>query len=41
MVKEVNGFELSKSIKLKYSIRVRFHLLVKTSFIIDHVKPVI
>ena len=40
MVKEVNGFELSKSIKHKYSVRVRFHPLAKTSCINDHVKPV-
>ena len=41
MVKEVNGFELSKSIKHKYSVRVRFHPSTKTSCINDHVKPVI
>ena len=41
MVKEVNGFELSKSIKHKYSVRVRFHPLAKTSCINDHLKPVI
>ena len=41
MVKEVNGFELSKSIKHKYSVRVRFHLSAKTSCINDHVKSVI
>ena len=41
MVKEVNGFELSKSIKHKYSVRVRFHPSAKTSCINDHVKPVI
>ena len=41
MVKEVNSFELSKSIKHKYSVRVRFHPSAKTSCINDHVKPVI
>ena len=41
MVKEVNGFELSKSIKYKYSVRVRFHPSAKTSCINDHVKSVI
>ena len=41
MVKEVNGFEPSKSIKHKYSARVRFHPSAKTSCINDHVKPVI
>ena len=41
MVNEVNGFELSKSIKHKYSVRVRFHPLAKMSCINDHVKPVI
>ena len=41
MIKEVNGFELSKSIKHKYSVRVRFHPLAKMSCINDHVKPVI
>ena len=41
MVKEVNGFELSKSIKHKYSVRVRFLISAKTSCINDHVKPVI
>ena len=41
MVKEVNGFELSKSIKHKFSVRVRFHPSAKTSCINDHVKPVI
>ena len=41
MVNEVNGFELSKSIKHKYSVRVRFHPSAKTSCINDHVKPVI
>ena len=33
MVKEVNGFEPSKSIKHKYSARVRFHPSAKTSCI--------
>ena len=41
MVKEVNSFELSKSIKHKYAVRVRFHPSAKTSCINDHVKPVI
>ena len=41
MVKELNGFELSKSIKHKYPVRVRFHLSAKTSCINDHVKPTI
>ena len=41
MVKKVNGFELSKSVKYKYSVRVRFHPSAKTSCINDHVKPVI
>ena len=41
MVKEVNGLELPKSIKHKYSVRVRFHPSAKTSCINDHVKPVI
>ena len=41
MVKELNGFELSKSIKHKYSVRVRFPPSVKTSCINDNVKPVI
>ena len=41
MVKEVNGFELSKSIKYKYSVRVRFYPSAKTSCLHDHVKPVI
>ena len=40
MVNEVNGFELSISIKHKYSVRVRFHPLAKMSCINDHVKPV-
>ena len=40
MVKEVNGFDQSKSIKHKYSVRVRFHPSAKTSCIIDHLKPV-
>ena len=40
MVKEVNGFELSKSIKHKFSVRVRFHPSAKTSCINDHIKPV-
>ena len=40
MIKEVNGFELSKSIKHKYSVRVKFHPSAKTSCINDHVKPV-
>ena len=38
IVKEVKGFELSKSIKHKYSVRVRFHPSTKTSCINDHVK---
>ena len=41
MVKEGNGFELSKSIKHKYLVRVRFHPSAKTSCINDHVKLVI
>ena len=41
MVNEVNGFELSKSIKHKYSVRVRFHPSAKTSCINGHVKRVI
>ena len=41
MVKEVNGFELSKSIKHKYPVRVKFHPWAKTSCIDDHIKPVI
>ena len=41
MVKEVNGFELSKSIKHKYSVRVRFDPSAKTSCINDNAKPVI
>ena len=41
MVKEVNGFELSKTIKHKYSVRVKFHSSAKTSCINDHIKPVI
>ena len=41
MVKEVNGFELSKTMKHKYSIRVIFHPSAKTSCINDHVKTVI
>ena len=41
MVKEDNGFELSKIIKHKYSVTVRFHPSAKTSCINDHVKPVI
>ena len=40
MVKEVNGFELSKYIKHKYSVRVTFHSSAKTSCINHHVKPV-
>ena len=40
MVKEVNGFQLLKSIKHKYSVRIRFHPSAKTSCINDHVKPV-
>ena len=39
MVKEVNGFELSKSIKHKCSVRVGFHPSAKTNCINDHVKP--
>ena len=41
MVKESNGFELSKSIKHKYSVRVTFHPSAKASCINDHIKPVI
>ena len=41
MVKEVNGFELPKTMKHKYSIRVRFHPSAKTSCINGHVKRVI
>ena len=41
MVKEVNGFELSKTMKHKYSIRVIFHPSAKTSCINDRVKTVI
>ena len=41
MVKEVNGFELSKYIKHKYSVRVTFHPFAKTSCINHHVKPFI
>ena len=37
IVKEVNGFELSKGITHKYSVWVRFNALAKN----DHVKPVI
>ena len=40
-VKKINGFELSKSIKGKCSVRVRFNLSTKTSSINDHVKLVI
>ena len=40
-IKEVKGFELSKSIKHKYLVRVRFHPSTKTSCINDHAKPVI
>ena len=40
MVKEVNGFELSKYIKHKYSVRVTFHSSAKMSCINHHVKPV-
>ena len=39
MVKDVNGCELSKSIKHKFSVRVRFHPSAKTNCINDHVKP--
>ena len=38
---QFNGFELLKSIKHKYSVRVRFHPSAKMSCINDHVKPVI
>ena len=41
LVKKLNGFELSKSIKGKCSVRVRFNLSTKTSCINDHVKLVI
>ena len=41
MVKEVNDFQLSKSVKHKYSLRVRFHPSAKTSCINDDVKPII
>ena len=41
MVKEVNGCELSKSIKHKYLVRVRFHPLAKRNCINDHIKSVI
>ena len=41
MIKEVNGFEFSKSIKHKYPVKVKFHPSAKTSFVNDHVNPVI
>ena len=41
MVKEVNSFELPKSMRHKYSVRVRFNPSVKTSCVNDHVKPII
>ena len=41
MVKEGNGFELSKNIRHKYSVRVKFHPSAKASCINDHIKPVI
>ena len=41
MAKEGNGSDLSKSIKHKYSVKVRFHPSAKASYINDHVKPVI